>query len=111
MHRSHRAWWGSHLTFHERRLPAKGAEKEHARLSHPGRRFARSAPQLQSLLGADRIARISEEVTGKRFKRRGNQVQLLPENPDFSPIVRNLKRDSLVIEGIGMGVIGMDRAL
>ncbi len=51
------------------------------------------------------VARLHDEVTVKRFSRRGHQVQLLPENPDFSPIEIDLRHDELVIEGIGVGVI------
>ena len=51
------------------------------------------------------VARIDNEVTVKRFKRRGNQVQLLPENPDFKPIEVNLHDEDFAIEGIGVGLI------
>jgi len=51
------------------------------------------------------VARMEDEVTVKRFRRRGNVVRLLPENPDFEPIVVDLRRESLVIEGIGVGVV------
>ena len=51
------------------------------------------------------VARVEDEVTVKRFRRRGNVVRLLPENPDFEPIVVDLRRQSLVIEGIGVGVL------
>ncbi|NIV75657.1 MAG: transcriptional repressor LexA [Gammaproteobacteria bacterium] len=51
------------------------------------------------------VARVEDEVTVKRFRRRGNVVRLVPENPDFSPIVVDLRRQSLVIEGVGVGVI------
>lgn len=51
------------------------------------------------------VARVNDEVTVKRFKRRGNQVQLLPENPDFTPIDVDLRKDRLEIEGIGVGVV------
>ena len=51
------------------------------------------------------VARVNDEVTVKRFRRRGHQVQLLPENPDFLPLLLDLRHDSLVIEGIGVGVI------
>jgi repressor LexA len=57
------------------------------------------------------VARIGNEVTVKRFKRQGNQVQLLPENPDFEPILVDLKRDLFAIEGIGVGVIRNGKAL
>jgi len=51
------------------------------------------------------VARLHDEVTVKRFKRQGSQVQLLPENPDFSPIYVDLKHDLFAIEGIGVGII------
>jgi repressor LexA len=51
------------------------------------------------------VARLHDEVTVKRFKRQGNQVQLLPENPDFKPIHVDLKRDPLAIEGLAVGLI------
>lgn len=51
------------------------------------------------------VARLEDEVTVKRFRRRGRQVQLLPENPDFSPIEVNLQEQPLVIEGLGVGII------
>lgn len=57
------------------------------------------------------VARIGDEVTVKRLKRRGREVQLLPENPDFKPIVLDLREDPLVIEGIGVGVIRSGKAL
>jgi repressor LexA len=57
------------------------------------------------------VARVNDEVTVKRFKRRGNQVQLLPENPDFTPIEVDTRKDRLVIEGIGVGVIRSGKPL
>ena len=51
------------------------------------------------------VARIGDEVTVKRFQQRGHTVRLLPENPDFEPIVVDLTRQELVIEGIAVGVI------
>ena len=51
------------------------------------------------------VARINDEVTVKRFRRQGGLVRLLPENPEFRPISVNLQRDTLVIEGIGVGVV------
>jgi repressor LexA len=51
------------------------------------------------------VARLEDEVTVKRFQRRGHQVRLLPENPEFEPIEIDLRRQPLVIEGIGVGVI------
>lgn len=51
------------------------------------------------------VARLNDEVTVKRFQRRGNKVQLLAENPEFQPIEVDLREDTLVIEGIAVGVI------
>jgi repressor LexA len=57
------------------------------------------------------VARIGDEVTVKRFQQRGHTVRLLPENPDFEPIVVDLTRQELVIEGIAVGVIRSGRSL
>ena len=51
------------------------------------------------------VARVDDEVTVKRFHRRDFRVQLLPENADFQPIEIDLRRQELVIEGLGVGVI------
>jgi repressor LexA len=57
------------------------------------------------------VARLADEVTVKRFKRRGHAVQLLPENPDFDPIEVDLRSEPLVIEGIAVGVIRNGKSL
>ncbi len=51
------------------------------------------------------VARLGDEVTVKRFQQRDNIVRLLPENPDFEPIRVDLRRQPLVIEGLGVGVL------
>ena len=51
------------------------------------------------------VARLDNEVTVKRFRRRGSKVRLLPENPDFDPIEVDLRHDALTIEGIGVGIL------
>ena len=51
------------------------------------------------------VARMDTEVTVKRFFKKGHQVQLVAENPDFEPIEVDLRRDSFEIEGLGVGVI------
>ncbi|MBT8046944.1 MAG: transcriptional repressor LexA [Xanthomonadales bacterium] len=51
------------------------------------------------------VARVDDEVTVKRFRRRGFLVQLVPENIDFTPIEVDLRRQELAIEGLGVGVI------
>jgi repressor LexA len=51
------------------------------------------------------VARVNDEVTVKRFSRRGNKVRLIAANPEFDPIVVDLKTQELVIEGLGVGVL------
>ncbi len=54
------------------------------------------------------VARLDEEVTVKRLDRRRGEkhsLRLLPENPDFNPIEVDLRHQSLVIEGLGVGII------
>ena len=51
------------------------------------------------------VARIGDEVTVKRFKRRGAMVELIAENKDFKPILVNTRNETLTIEGIAVGLI------
>ena len=56
------------------------------------------------------VARIGDEVTVKRLKRRGREVLLLPENDAFAPIVVDPRRTSLAIEGVAVGLIRGNKA-
>ena len=51
------------------------------------------------------VARLGNDVTVKRLKRQGNQIQLLPENPDFEPIDVDARDEQFDIEGLAVGVI------
>ena len=51
------------------------------------------------------VARLDNEVTVKRYKQDGKIVWLLPENEEFEPIRVDLKEQSLIIEGIVVGVL------
>ena len=53
------------------------------------------------------VARLDDEVTVKRFKRTGSRIELLPENPDFEPIVISGSRSghAFAIEGLAVGLI------
>ncbi|EXI65301.1 MAG: LexA repressor [Candidatus Accumulibacter adjunctus] len=51
------------------------------------------------------VARLDDEVTVKRFRRRDGIVELIAENPDFAPIIVDPERRALVIEGIAVGLI------
>jgi repressor LexA len=57
------------------------------------------------------VARLADEVTVKRWRRRGHMVQLVPENPEFQPIDVDLRSETLAIEGIAVGVIRNGRSL
>jgi len=52
------------------------------------------------------VARVGDdEVTVKRFERKGHIVRLLPENAELQPIVVDLTHETLNIEGLAVGVI------
>ncbi len=51
------------------------------------------------------VARIENEVTVKRYRQEGSVVWLLPENADFEPIRVDLKEQSMLIEGVVVGVL------
>jgi len=51
------------------------------------------------------VARLDDEVTVKRWRRQGRDIVLMPENPDFAPIVVDPSSTSLTVEGIGVGLI------
>ncbi|GGB41585.1 LexA repressor [Oceanisphaera marina] len=51
------------------------------------------------------VARLDDEVTVKRFQRKGSKVSLLPENEELSPIEIDLRSQELIIEGLAVGVI------
>ncbi len=57
------------------------------------------------------VARLADEVTVKRFRRRGHAVQLVPENPDFETIEVDLRSEPLAIEGVAVGVIRNGKGL
>ncbi|EGI75314.1 transcriptional repressor LexA [Hylemonella gracilis] len=50
------------------------------------------------------VARLGEEVTVKRYRRNKDVVELLPENPDYQPIVVE-PGDAFEIEGLAVGLI------
>ena len=51
------------------------------------------------------VARVDDEVTVKRYRQEGSVVWLLPENTDFDPIRVDLKEQSMLIEGVVVGVL------
>ncbi|OZI22855.1 repressor LexA [Bordetella genomosp. 7] len=50
------------------------------------------------------VARLGDDVTVKRLQRRQGRIELLPENPDFSPILVDNTQE-FALEGIAVGLI------
>jgi repressor LexA len=51
------------------------------------------------------VARLGDDVTVKRFRRTKAGIELLPENPDFAPIVVGPDDGPFELEGIAVGLI------
>jgi len=51
------------------------------------------------------VARLTNEVTVKRYRQEGSVVWLMPENEEFEPIRVDLKQEPLLIEGVVVGVV------
>jgi repressor LexA len=57
------------------------------------------------------VARVGDDVTVKRWRRRGHTVELLPENSEFDPIVVDARSGTFALEGIAVGLLRSGRAL
>lgn len=55
------------------------------------------------------VARLDDEVTVKRFQRKGNKVSLIAENEEYNPIEVDLTQQDFTIEGLAVGVIRQGR--
>lgn len=51
------------------------------------------------------VARVGDEVTVKRFHRRGDAIELQAENPDFAPLLISPGQAEFAIEGCMVGLI------
>jgi repressor LexA len=51
------------------------------------------------------VARVEGDATVKRLKLKGRQAFLIAENPEFLPIVVDLSKQTLDIEGLVVGVV------
>lgn len=51
------------------------------------------------------VARINDEVTVKRFEKKGNIIRLIAENEEFDDILVDLESTEFEIEGLSVGVI------
>jgi len=57
------------------------------------------------------VARIGDDVTVKRWQRKGAVIQLLAENPLYPPIVLDARSETVAVEGIGVGLLRTGRSL
>ncbi|KAF3999384.1 transcriptional repressor LexA [Glaciimonas immobilis] len=51
------------------------------------------------------VARLGDDVTVKRYQKIGSAIELLPENPDFEPIVVSEDQDDFALEGLVVGLM------
>lgn len=51
------------------------------------------------------VARLGDDVTVKRLRRTRAGIELLPENPDFEPIVVSPDEPDFALEGVAVGLI------
>jgi repressor LexA len=65
----------------------------------------KSSPEAPD--GSIVVARIEDEVTVKRLRRKGprHRVILEAENPDYAPIVVDLRETAFALEGLSVGVL------
>ena len=51
------------------------------------------------------VARLGDDVTVKRYRRSGDLIELLPENPDFKVIRVSPGEDDFTLEGLAVGLM------
>ncbi len=51
------------------------------------------------------VARLGDDVTVKRYRKRGNLVELQAENPDFKTIEVSSRDEHFAIEGLAVGLL------
>lgn len=51
------------------------------------------------------VARLGDDVTVKRYRKTGQVIELLPENPDFKPIRVDTSQDGFALEGLAVGLL------
>jgi repressor LexA len=57
------------------------------------------------------VARVGNDVTVKRLRKKGNTIELLPENPDFEPIIVDARSDEFALEGLAVGLVRAGKGL
>jgi len=51
------------------------------------------------------VARLGDDVTVKRYQKVGSAIQLLPENPEFEPILVSEDQEDFALEGLAVGLL------
>lgn len=51
------------------------------------------------------VARLDDEVTVKRYKKNKKTISLIPDNPDYETLRVDPRKQSIVIEGVVVGVL------
>ncbi|MEB0138044.1 MULTISPECIES: transcriptional repressor LexA [unclassified Undibacterium] len=51
------------------------------------------------------VARLGDDVTVKRYKKTGNCIELIPENPDYSTIRIDDQEQDFSLEGLAVGLM------
>ncbi|MFZ6753447.1 transcriptional repressor LexA [Undibacterium sp. Dicai25W] len=51
------------------------------------------------------VARLGDDVTVKRYRKTGNQIELIPENPDYSTIKISDQEADFSLEGLAVGLM------
>uniref|UniRef100_UPI00333F40CE transcriptional repressor LexA n=1 Tax=Castellaniella defragrans TaxID=75697 RepID=UPI00333F40CE len=86
-------------------LRVRGASMRDAGILDGDLLAVRRSPEARS--GQIVVARLGDDVTVKRLDRQGGRLRLLPENPDFQPILVG-PGDDFALEGIAVGLIRTD---
>ena len=60
--------------------------------------------------GAMAVVRLDDEVTVKYLYKYRNRIELLPDNPEFDPIIVYPQEQEVSVEGIAVGVLRTDMA-
>lgn len=60
--------------------------------------------------GAMAVVRLDDEVTVKYLYKYRNRIELLPDNPEFDPIIVYPQERDVSVEGIAVGVLRTDMA-
>jgi repressor LexA len=90
-------------------LKVRGASMRDAGILDGDLLAVHRTPEFRS--GQIVVARLHDEVTVKRIRKSRDKIELIAENPAFATRVVDLKRETLEIEGVAVGIIRNGKAL